>query len=37
MTRGDVRTVTVSETPATFIATGRVIDWPMVSTTFSCT
>ena len=37
MTRGEVRTVTVSATPATFIAIGSVIDWPTVRTTFSCT
>ena len=37
MTRGEVRTVTVSATPDTFIATGSVTVWPTVSTTFSCT
>ena len=37
MTAVAVVTVTVSATPDTFIATGSVIDWPTVSTTFSCT
>ena len=32
-----VVTVTVSATPDTFIAAGRVTDWPTVSSTFSCT
>ena len=36
MTRVDDETVTVSATPDTFIAIGRVIDCPTVSTTFSC-
>ena len=37
MTAVAVVTVTVSETPDTFIATGRVTAWPTVSTTFSWT
>ena len=37
MTRGEVRTVTVSATPPTFIWSGSVIDCPTVSTTPSCT
>ena len=32
-----VVTVTVSDTPDTFMATGSVTVWPTVSTTFSCT
>jgi hypothetical protein len=37
ITRVAVVTVTVSETPDTFITTGSVIDWPTVNWTFSCT
>ncbi len=37
MTGVPVVTVTVSATPDTFIATGRLIDWPTVRSTFSCT